>query len=65
MVQWLRFFTANTGSADSMPSQGTNPTCLTAQPENIYFKNEDYGQRNKIAYKRTERFLISHIINKI
>ena len=48
-----------------MPSQGTNPTCLTAQPENIYFKNEDYGQRNKIAYKRMERFLISHIINKI
>ena len=48
VVQWLRFFTANTGSADSMPSQGTNPTCLTAQPENIFLKMKTMDKEIKL-----------------
>ena len=47
-VQWLRFFTANAGSADSMPSQGTNPICLTAQPENIFLKMKTMDKEIKL-----------------
>jgi len=48
VVQWLRFFTANAGSADSIPSQGTNPTCLTAQPENILLKMKNMDKEIKL-----------------
>lgn len=31
-----------------MPSQGTNPTCLTAQPENIFLKMKTMDKEIKL-----------------